>query len=81
MTCETCGKVFRSESGFDGHRAGVYEKGHMVQRRVQGKRRMVYIVDSPNTRRCLSDKEMRARGYFVNQRGQLARAYGGRVAA
>jgi hypothetical protein len=77
MRCEVCGKVFGGESGFDRHRVGDFEKGHMGRR----KGHKAYIVDSPNTRRCLTDKELEARGLSLDSRGVWVRKYVGSLAA
>lgn len=46
--CPSCGKEFKSVSGFDGHRVGKY---------------------IPDTRRCLTENELKSKGWYKDNRG------------
>lgn len=57
--CESCKRVFKSETGFSAHRVGDFERGHLNTRKR-------YKVDQSNDRRCLNADELAARGYVRN---------------
>lgn len=60
--CETCGRTFKSETGFTEHRVGRFEEGHTTGK---GKRQR-YRVIKASTRRCLTAEELTAKGYWPN---------------
>jgi len=53
--CMDCGEDFGSVSAFDAHRVGKHSYGYSPQQ--------------PDGRRCLTQKEMKAKKFKVNQRG------------
>lgn len=59
--CEACGKRFKSVRTFDDHRTGDYERRLPPVGSRAGK------VYQKNTRRCLTDGEMRAIGLHLNE--------------
>ncbi len=62
--CATCGLDFASLSAFDAHRIGTHAYPWSLER--------------PDGRRCLTEDELRARGFTLDTRGRWRRPTSGR---
>ena len=62
--CTVCGKDFGGVRGFDRHRVGSFDHE--------------YDDDHPHGRRCLTDEELLAQGFYINSFGRWSQPENGR---